>query len=308
MRRLLVTMACVGAIATAQAQLQVLVPTPFGVVMSAGQWLLFNNKSVYYIEVSGQGRTAEEAKLNGFRLAVEQALGSVIASETQSRDSRIQRDEIISYAAGFVERYEIVSTVTVHSGYQVDMRVWVRRTNLAERLLVKVEGHGEIDGARAAVAVDTAQYSRSQGDRILTTVLKDFPTRSFDVQLEPIKVKIDSDRRTWLQVYYTISWNKHYVKSLIAAEKSVSTCGWGGCVMDEISKQLEYDELKGSGPSILLTVLNNAGQPQWRACMDFADLIYYGDNKKYSMIPVNAQELADMARVDIKVVRRPNCP
>jgi len=310
MRRLIAAMACVGAFATAQAQLQVLIPTPFGMVVSAGQWLLFNNKRVYYIEVTGSGSTSEEARMNGFRLAVEQALGSVIASETESRNSRIQRDEVISYAAGFVERYEIASTMNTGSGYEIGMRVWVQRNNLAERLLVKSQANGQVDGARAAIAVDTALYSRSQGDLLFRSVLRDFPERSFDIKIAPTEVEMDSYRNTSLKITYLISWNKQYQKSWSEARRSVSTCSWGECVMDRPLKQVEYDEIWGSQPNILLTILSSSGKIKWRACMDFSDLSYIDNSKnsRYTKIPVSSQDLADMNQVEVRVVRAANCP
>jgi hypothetical protein len=330
MRRLFAALACVGTIATAQAQLQALMPTPFGAVMATGQWLLFNNKRVYYIEVRGQGPTAEEARMNGFRLAVEQALGSVIASETEQQNSRIRRDEVISYAAGFVERYEIVSTMPTGSGYEIVMRVWVQRTNLAERLLVKSRADGQIDGARAAIAIDTAQYSRSQGDRILGTVLKDFPERSFDVRLEATRVELDSRRNTELVIPFAIAWNRVYVQSVTSARKSVSTCGWNGCSMDQWSMDLLADELINSRPQVLVTVTSLTGAVRHRVCYAY-DALTQDNSLGYSVpryfvrrtdlvpdvgtsirseikLPVSSQDLADLSQVDVRVVRASNCP
>ena len=316
MRRLIAIVACVAVVTTAQAQWQALAPTPFGVVMAAGQWLLFNNKRVYYIEVQGQGPTAEEARMNGFRLAVEQALGSVIASETEQRNSRIQRDEVISYAAGFVERFEIITTMNTGSGYEIAMRVWVQRTNLAERLLVKSRADGQVDGARASIAIDTAQYSRSQGDRILGTVLKDFPERSFDVRLQQTRVEMTAGRGAELVIPYELVWNKKYVDSYYSARKSVSTCGWNGCVMDTPTMNLLYDEIVGSRPQTLITVNGIDGTLLHRSCIPLTEYSVTDDRfintampRRYTYtIPVSPRDLANMSQVEIRVVRASNCP
>jgi hypothetical protein len=316
MRRLIAIVACVAVVTTAQAQWQALAPTPFGVVMAAGQWLLFNNKRVYYIEVQGQGPTAEEARMNGFRLAVEQALGSVIASETEQRNSRIQRDEVISYAAGFVERFEIITTMNTGSGYEITMRVWVQRTNLAERLLVKSRADGQVDGARASIAIDTAQYSRSQGDRILGTVLKDFPERSFDVRLQQTRVEMTAGRGTELVIPYELVWNKKYVDSYYSARKSVSTCGWNGCVMDTPTMNLLYDEILRSYPQIMVTINSLAGTVQHRYCFPLEHYSVVDDRfinagqrwKNTYTVPVSQQNLTDMSQVEVRVVRKANCP
>ena len=316
MRRLIAILACVTVVSVAQAQWQALAPTPFGVAMTVGQWFLFNNKRVYYIEVTGQGRTSEEARMNGFRLAVEQALGSVIASETEQRNSRIQRDEVISYAAGFVEQFEIVTSMNTGSGYEIVMKVWVQRTNLAERLLVKSKADGQVDGARATIAIDTAQYSRSQGDRILGTVLRDFPERSFDVRLQPTRVEMTAGRGAELVIPYELVWNKKYVDSYYSARKSVSTCGWNGCVMDTPTMNLLYDEIFKSYPQVMVTINSLAGNVQHRYCFPLEHYSVVDDRfinasqrwKNTYTVPVAQQNLTDMSQVEVRVVRKANCP
>jgi hypothetical protein len=311
MRRLIAIAACLTVLNTAQAQWQALAPTPFGVAMTVGQWLWSNDRRVYYIEVTGSGRTAEDARLNGFRLAVEQALGSVIASETDQRNSQIRRDEVISYASGFVERYEIVNSTNVGVGHEITMRVWVQRTNLAERLLVKSRADGQIDGARASIAIDTAQYSRSQGDRLLTTVLRDFPERSFDVKLEPTRVEIDSYRNTQLIVPFLITWNKQYIKSLMESWRKVETCGWNGCVMDKPTNDLIFDEMLHSRPQIMITINSLTGTVQHRHCypLEQTNIADVSDRWKHNYaVPVSKQHLADMSQVQVRVVRQANCP
>ena len=140
------------------------------------------------------------------------------------------------YAAGFVERYEIVTTMNVGIGYEIQMRVWVSRNNLAERLLVKSKADGQIDGARAAIAVETSQYSKAQGDRLLYTILKDFPERSFDIKLYPTRVEATPNRGTQVIVPYDISWNKTYVRTLWKAEKALMSCSWSsGCVVGDVA-------------------------------------------------------------------------
>ena len=316
MRRQFTILAFLAVLNTAQAQWQALTPTPFGVVMTIGQWLWSNNKNVYFIEVKGQGKTSEEARMNGFRLAVEQALGSVIASETEQRNSRIQRDEVISYAAGFVERYEIINSMNIGMGYEIQMRVWVQRTNLAERLLVKSQADGKIDGARAAIAVETSQYSKAQGDRLLYAILKDFPERSFDIKIKQTRVEMTIERNTEVVIPYELVWNKKYVDSYFSARKSVSTCGWGGCVMDKPTLDLIYDEIINSRPHVLIIVNSLSGTVLHRYCFPLTEysvpddrFINFGIPRWYTYtFPAYQKAITDMSQVEIRVVRAANCP
>lgn len=226
MRRLLAAMACAGIIVSAQAQrvepATVLTPSPYGIVLAVGQWLYTGSDRVYYIQVVGQGATAEESRLNGFRLAVEQAVGSVIASETETRNSRLVRNEIISYASGYVSRFEIVQQQNTAQGVSTTMRVWIKRNGIANRLLHTGNSAVEINGSQAAVAVATLQHERSQGDRLVNSVINDFYRQGMRIQATAPTVSFDNNRQAVLTVPYQLEWNQDYLESLWQALRATS--------------------------------------------------------------------------------------
>lgn len=233
MRRWLATLLAVASLAV-QAQVpftpQMLMPSPLGIILMVGQWLVQDNKRVYHIRVAGTGETPEQARLNGFRLAVEQALGTVILSETEVANSRIRRNEIISYASGFVDKFTILDTTIAQGRYQVSMDVWVSESRIANRLLNESAGTGAIDGARLTTQVDTLQQERVSGDRVLEAVLRDFPRRAFDVQVERTRVDFTTQRNLQIDVPYTVSWNSTYLDSFQESLRRVgterATCWW----------------------------------------------------------------------------------
>jgi len=328
MRRLILALTTTAMMCSAQAQWSALAPTPFGIVMTVGQWILLDSKRLYYIEVEGQGVDAQEARLNGFRLAVEQALGTVIASETQSVNSHIRRDEVISYAAGFVDHYKIMDTVPGTPGYRVRMQVWIQRTNLAERLLAQDRTAGQIDGNRASVSIDTAEYSRSQGDRVLGTVLNDFPRRSFDIELKTTRTEITQSRVPELVIPFELRWNRRYVDSYTTALKTVSTCGWNGCETDRLTQDLLYEHLVQSQPRVLVTIQSQTGHVVYQDCLDYVALTHSNSNLAHYFVelpttgvwlnpgmrlrseitlPVQGLTVSDLGRVELQVVRLTEC-
>ena len=94
-----------------------------------------SSEKVLYVEVIGEGSTIDQARQQGFRLAVEHAVGTVVASETEVRNDRLARDEIITYASGYVDRFEVVEQQRVGNRVLVNMKVWVRPSKIANRLL-----------------------------------------------------------------------------------------------------------------------------------------------------------------------------
>ena len=211
---------------TAQAQIPALImPSPLGIIITIGQWIYQGTERVYYIEVAGQGADAEEARKNGFRLAVEQAIGSLISSESEVQNGRLVRDEIISYAAGYVSNFEIVSTENVNRGSRVVMRVWVKRSALANRLLNESKQSGQVDGATAVVSFKTIVNERQTGDQLLQSVLNDFPRRAFDIEIGKSSVIFDADRRAQLHIPIKVNYNQDYLISLWTALSATQESG-----------------------------------------------------------------------------------
>lgn len=288
---------CVALITTqVQAQINpgviaVFKPSPLGIVLTVGQWILLNdNKRVYYIEVAGRGATESQARNNGFRLAVEQALGTLISSETEVQNGRIVRDEIISYAAGFVDRFEIVGSRMVDNEVEVTMKVWVGRSALADRLLNRTEQSGQVDGARASVQLQTLNQERATGDAILQQVLNDFPRRAFDIELKPTDV-VRQNRSAIMEINFRMTWNRDYLRSLWTALEATSQRtsrpaatitlngggwfgGFGGTAKydDAVKLQLLANRMMFSLPTVLVTIRGAGREVLFTSCYLYQEL------------------------------------
>lgn len=274
-----------------------LIPSPLGVVLTLGQWLvLSNNKRVYYIEVAGRGDTLEQARNNGFRLAVEQALGTLISSETEVVNGRIQRDEIISYAAGYVDRFEIVNTEYQGRQAQVTMRVWVSRSALADRLLNRTEASAQIDGPRASVQLQTLNQERATGDALLQQVLNDFPKRAFDIELKNTDIS-RHNRNAVVEVNFRLKWSQDYLRSLCAVleatDQKISAnqraasiwVNGGGWFSSAVNCAARYDDTRkfellahrmhGLQPTVLVSLRGPAREIIHTSCYMYQELDNY---------------------------------
>jgi hypothetical protein len=216
MRKLLIGLLCsVQLIAAAEPIQNLLTPSPVSVAITVGTWIVSaDRKKVFEIDVQAKAPTFEQAKKEGFRLAVEHAVGNFVLSETEVNNSRIKRDEIITYASGFVDRFEILDRVDTPSGVRVSMRVWVTHSGIAQRLLNKSEVAGDLEGPRVQAKVETYQEYRANGDRVLGAVLNDYPQRAFDVYLESTQVVLDAYRRPQVIVPFVVRWNEKYINAL----------------------------------------------------------------------------------------------
>jgi len=273
---------------------QLLLPSPLGIALSVGKWIydVSTKEQVYYIEVEGVGASSAQARSNGFRLAVESALGSLISSETEVQNGRINRDEIISYSAGFVDKFEIIQTRAVPEGYAVSMKIWVRRSALADRLLNRSEVAGQVDGPRASVQLQTINQERATGDALVLSVLNDFPKRAFDIELNRTDI-IRNNRSPQIEIPFTISWNQDYLKSLWVALETTAQktsnpvaiigvgSGWGWIFKgyggqarfdDKNKYALLVNKMVGSSPSVLVSIKDSSRATLFSACYSYQEL------------------------------------
>lgn len=223
MKKSLVVLALAGCLSTsAIAGPELWAPSPLTVILQVGKWMWQEREEVYYVRVRAVGKNEQDAREQAFRLAVDQAVGSLLLSDIRVRDGEVKRNDIINYSSGFIHGFKILDRQRVSQGFQIDLDVWVRKSGIADRLLADSQATDQIDGGQIAESFNSLKREREQGDRALASVLEDFPKKSFDIKFDNIRSWMDGDRRLRLQVDYTVSWNAKYVKSLADAMTAVA--------------------------------------------------------------------------------------
>jgi len=100
--------------------------------------------------------------------------------------------------------------------------VWVARSHLADRLLSTSRTDAVVEGGRVSRQIETFQHSRDQGDRILNTVLTDFPQRAFTIKLGKTQVLVNEYRQPVLSIWVDINWSTVYLHALDEAVARIS--------------------------------------------------------------------------------------
>ena len=185
-----------------------------GYVISGVQLLTAKQVPVYYVKVESTGPDFNSARQNAFKLAVEHAVGTVVLSETEMRNSRIVRNEIINYSSGFVDKFNILEQEHVNGSVKLTVEVWVSSSAIANRLLNTSTSSGEVAGDRIAVQINSLQAQRHQTDQVVEAIMRDYPGRAFDIMLQPVKIQFDSNRQGYMHIPFMIRWNKKYLDSL----------------------------------------------------------------------------------------------
>ena len=206
---------CLMALSVIQAQPipPYLIPNPIAVALTIGQWLMKDSRKVYYVQVKSTATTPAMARAEAFKLAVNQAVGTLVLAESEVKNNESIRKDIIQYSSGYVEDFKVLQEFQVDGGVQIVMDVWVSDSKIADRLLYVSKGNNIIDGTKAATQHQSLLNEKNSGDRLLAAVLNDFPARAFDVTVD--KTQWRTTGRT-LEIYIPISigWNSTYINAL----------------------------------------------------------------------------------------------
>ena len=179
-------------------------------------------KSDTYFRATGIGNTYEEAKHNAFKEAIEYQVGVVIASERESYNEKLVKNEILAYSSAFVDEYKIISQQNVGNKVQVVVDVKLSLLRLSDRILSKGKDSKNLDGAKHANQYKSFLENKQNGDKILASVLNDYPRRAYDIKQSDYVVKIDAYRNLTLTIPYELSWNPNYIASFHDAIRLVS--------------------------------------------------------------------------------------
>ena len=179
-------------------------------------------KSDNYIRTTGVGNTYEEAKHNAFKEAIEYQVGVVIASERESYNDKLIKNEILAYSSAFVDEYKIISQQNVGNKVQVVVDVKLSLLRISDRILSKGKDSKNLDGAKHDNQYKSFLENKQYGDMILASVLNDYPRRAYDIKQSDYVVKLDAYRNLTLTIPYTLSWNPNYIASFNDAIKIIA--------------------------------------------------------------------------------------
>lgn len=166
------------------------------------------------IRVQGIGDTLQQAKENAFKVAVELRVGSVIVTEAESANSRLIRNEIIQYSSGYVDNYKVVEIHTTNNKTLAILDVTVSSSKIADRILGISSNPKLFENDKQATRYETYIQSKNNADRLLNSVLNDYPRRAFVIQQHQHRFGVDTNRNPFLEIGFQLNWNYNYLVSL----------------------------------------------------------------------------------------------
>jgi hypothetical protein len=187
------------------------------------------------IHVTCEGRSFDHAKNVCFSNAIEFAVGAVVVSDMEVRNSRLAKDEILKHSSGYVDDFNITNRVDQPNRVMLSMDVTVKQSKIAERIIGAQKPTGEVNGQRLGAQYSTFMQNKDTGDKLLSTILKDFPRYSFVVEKGEVLYQVDINRNPVIVVPFTIKWNYKYLQSLNEALSITSDAKSLNIIQEKVS-------------------------------------------------------------------------
>jgi hypothetical protein len=191
--------------------------TAASIALTVGQWIAKDSKKVYYVQVEATGTNTQIAQDAARRKAVELAVGTVVLGESESDGSRLKRNEVITYSAGMVEDYKVLSEVQIGGQTRVVMDVWVSDSKIANRLLSMGQSQGgTINGEQIRKDWQTDQSKRKadeDGMAMMNRVLGDYPRAAYSLKIVSTRVTRENGILAF-ETKVEIKYSKEYLAAL----------------------------------------------------------------------------------------------
>lgn len=197
-------------------------PSPLGIILSAGK-LMYDHDSnrEHLVTVKSSGKTEAEARANAFQLAVEYTVGQLVLSEQEVSNNQVVRNDTIQYSSGYVSRYHVKNKELDSGNVVLVTDVYVKQSKISHRLVNHSTDKSRVDSKNLAAQVRTAVDQTRTGDRVLKTVLNDYPLRAFNITHKDVYVE-RNNRSLDMVIPITLTWNVEYLQSVGEALQAVN--------------------------------------------------------------------------------------
>jgi hypothetical protein len=178
------------------------------------------------VVATGIGQDSDSALKNALRAAVEQAVGTLVDSETLAENDEIVSDQILSYSGGFVESHKVVGEPKTRDGLvTVKISAVVKRTQLAEKLQAANVHVKEVDGESLFGEVFTALEQEQNASELLKKKFEGFPENLLGIKLAGKPAYNRETKKIQIPVEIAINRQKYrdFARDLVATLTKVAS-------------------------------------------------------------------------------------
>jgi hypothetical protein len=235
-------------------------PTPAGIVLQIGSWIWNNSGSgVRTVTVQAHANSVSEALSVAQRMAVEQAVGTVVIAAAHAESDRMVSDGVWTYSGARIERYDILeqtaTSVTIRAEVRaMRMHTIPVRTSSAEAFVTPAA---------------TQQVAWTNGDHVVRQFLTSYPQNSFTVSTQTPEWIQTAQRVQELRVRFQVTWSKEWLRAWTELAEATHT---NMRQLDRSRQNVILNQVLDTRPQVQITVLDAGGQVVYQACRAYSEL------------------------------------
>lgn len=181
-----------------------------------------NQVPEYLVKIRVTDSDQQRATKLAFKEACNKAFGSVISSDLESNNQQLTRDNVTNYSSCYVKDHKIISREQNGNGeFILVIDVIVSSNKIANRALGSSEATDQFDGEKHIDRITTFQESKQDEDKILYSVLNDYPSRAFNLEIDGSRAMINNYRNSRIEIDFLAGMNQGYIDSLQDLFKTV---------------------------------------------------------------------------------------
>jgi len=214
---------------------------------------VFANDFSTAIRVNGSGETFIEARNNAFRKAVEIKVGTLIIGTRETTNYSLNRNEVLTYSAGYVETFKIINEGINNGRHTVIMDVVVADSKIIDGLLGKYKHDKMVDGSKVNVPYDTFVQARDNKHKMMARFLETYPSSAYELKVGKVNLRHDGNGNAHYQLPFELTFNQKWVDSLqeLLSSTSDSESGIGrkmfyGALGVQPNRSLGEVEIRGN--------------------------------------------------------------
>ena len=181
-----------------------------------------NQVPEYLVKIRVTDHDQQLATKLAFKEACNKAFGSVISSELESNNQQLTRDNVTNYSSCYVKDHKIISREQNGNGeFILEIDVTVSSNKIANRALGSSSATNQLDGEKHIDRIVTFQESKQDEDKLLNSVLQDYPSRAFNLKIDGSRSMVDNYRNGRIEIDFIAGMNQGYLDSLQEVFKTV---------------------------------------------------------------------------------------
>lgn len=164
-------------------------------------------EDIVTVQVTGEGATRSEARLDAIRQAMQYATEQLVIAERLIESDQVLIDRVYSTMNGFVENFHIVNENSVDSRYQMLADVSVSRKRIV-KFVQTSPGFVEVDGMSIFAEKQRQEEQLAVQGEMLASMFRRFPEDALQVD---VKFDVVRDQA---QLNFNITWDNAFISGV----------------------------------------------------------------------------------------------